>query len=128
MLDWFKKHTSILITVLTCIEFSIYCYGCEAKLHSVTDINRLINRQELQLELNQLSTMAQIRMVELDKQEQLRAVILQNAFILVQGQPFNPVGLITAIAAVYGISQGGRNVKTAVQTARKKKETNNGRT
>ena len=125
MLQWIKKHTTILITVLACVGFTIYCYGCEPKVASLTNRSRLINRQELQLELDQFITMAQIRMVDLDKQDQLRAIVLQNALILVQGQPLNPVGLITAIAAVYGISQGGHNVKTAVQTARKKRKGNN---
>lgn len=122
MLEWFRKNSSIIITGLVCIGFLFYCYGCEAKVKSLSDRGVLINRQELQLELDQFITMAQIRMADLDKQEELRGIILQNALILVQGQPYNPFGIITAIAAIYGIKQGGCNITKVV----KKRKANNG--
>jgi len=126
MIAWLKKHTTIIVTVLVCFGFAVYCYGCEPKVRSITDRARLVNRQELQLELDQVIGMAQLRMADLDKQEQLRAVILQNALVLVQGQPLNPFGIITAIAAVYGAAQGGSNVKNVIKTAVKKRKVNNG--
>jgi len=123
MLQWIKTHLTIIITILVCAAFFFYCWGCEPKVRSLISTDRLINRQELQLELDQFITMAQIRMADLDKQEELRGIILQNALILVQGQPYNPVGIITAIAAIYGISQGGHNIKTVI----KKRKVNNGK-
>lgn len=119
MIQWIKEHSTVLITILTCIGFTFYCYSCESKVRSLTDRNHFINRQELQLELDQIIGMAQLRMVSLDKQDELRAVILQNALILVQGQPLNPIGIITAIAAVYGAAQGGRKVISKVSNKRK---------
>ena len=126
MLEWIKKHSTIIITVLVCIGFAIYCYGCEPKGLSLTSRNHFVNRPELQLELNQFIGMAQLRMADLDKQEELRAIILHNALILVQGQPFNPVGIITALAAVYGLAQGGRNVTKVVKRVKDKRKVNNG--
>jgi len=115
MLQWIKNHSGILITSLITIGLLVWLYGCEPKTQSLVASNQLVNRQELQLELDQLIGLAQLRMADLDKQEQLRAVILQNALILVQGEPFNPVGLITAIAAIYGIAQGGVNISKVVK-------------
>ena len=126
MLQWIKKNFSIILTGLVTIAFAIYCYGCEPQTASLVTPHKLINRQELQLELDQLIGLAQLRMVDLDKQEQLRSIVLQNALILVQGQPFNPLGLITAIAAVYGVTQGGSKVTKAVKTVRNKRKVNNG--
>lgn len=124
IMDWIKKHSTLLIGILTCIGFLFYCYACEPKVHSLTDRSRLVNRQELQLELDQFIGMAQLRVADLDKQEQLRAIILQNALVLVQGQPLNPVGIITAIAAVYGAAQGSKNIKQGVKNARAKRKNN----
>ena len=115
MWEWYKKRSSIIITGLVCVGFIIYGYGCEPKVASLGDRTRLINRQELQLELDQFITMAQIRMADLDKQEELRTIILQNALILVQGQPYNPLGILTAVAAVYGIKQGGSNITKTIK-------------
>lgn len=115
-----------MLTVLVTIGIITFIYACEPKVASLNDSHKFINRQELQLELDQLITTAQIRMADLDKQEQLRSIILQNAVVLVQGQPFNPVGLITGIAALYGISQGSFQVGKKVKTVAKKRKVNNG--
>lgn len=126
MLLWIKKHKDAIVGILVSIMFSIYCYGCEPKVASLTDKTSLINRQELQLEFDRIITMAQLRMVSLEKQEQFRTVILQNALILVQGQPMNPLGIISAVAAIYGIMQGGSNLTKVVKNNLIKKGSNNG--
>ena len=126
MLLWLKKNWNIVLIGLVTFLFVIYCWGCEPKVKSLTGEPALINRQELQLELDQFITMAQIRMADLDQQEELRSIILQNALILVQGQPYNPVGIITAVAALYGITQGGRNITRVVKNGTNKRKVNNG--
>lgn len=125
MMLWIRKHFTVITTVLITISFAIYCYGCEPQTASLVKPHKLINRQELQLELDQLIGLAQIRMIDLDKQEQLRAVILQNALILVQGTPVNPLGILTGLAGIYGIMQGGSNITKVVKsTIKKRKEPN----
>lgn len=124
IIEWIKKHWTLLIGLLTCTGFLFYCYACEPKVRSLTDSNRLVNRQELQLELDQYIGMAQLRVVDLDKQEKLRALILQNALVLVQGQPLNPVGIITAIAAVYGGIAATNTAGKVVKNARAKRKNN----
>ncbi len=123
---WIKKQWTIIFTALITVGIILFVYGCEPKTGSLIDDNRQVNRQELQLELDQIIGLAQLRMVDLDKQEQFRAVILQNALILVQGQPYNPLGIITAIAGIYGVMQGSRNVTNVVKTGIHKRKKNNG--
>ncbi len=126
ILLWLKRHTTIIITASVCFGFVIYCYGCEPKTASLSNNGRRINRQELQLELDQFIGLAELRMVDLDKQDELRAIILQNALILVQGQPFNPLGILTGVATIYGIMQGSSNVTRTVKNARNKRKIING--
>ncbi len=126
MPEWIKEHKSFLISVLVIISVVIYLYGCESKVRSITDGSRLINRQELQLELDQFVGTVRIRMADLAKQDQLRTLILENALILVQGQPFNPLGLLTGVSAVYGFAQAGRNAAAGVKKVYNKKRVNNG--
>jgi len=126
MLQWIKKHIPLLTTILVTVGVLIYVYGCEAKVSSLWRKGTLINRQELQLELDQLIGLAQLRMAALDKQELLRALIVRNALVLVQGQPFNPVGIIAGIASIYGVTQGASNVTKVVKTKLNKRKANNG--
>jgi len=126
MLAWIKKYSSVVMTVLVTVGLLVYIYGCQAKTPSLTKPEKLVNRQELQLELDQIIGLAQLRMADLDQQEEFRAIILQNALILVQGQPFNPLGIISAVAAIYGVAQGSSNITKVVKNKRNKRKENNG--
>ena len=126
MWDWIKKHSPLLITGCVTLGVLIFIVACEPKVQSLWNKAEQVNRQELQLELDQLVSLAHLRMLDLDRQDKLRVIIMQNALILAQGQPLNPVGIITGIAAVYGLTQGGSNVTKVIKTAVNKRKVNNG--
>ena len=126
MWQWIKKHLSVIVTILVTVGFLFYCYGCEPKVESLDSKGRMVNRQELQFELDHIINTAQIRMADLERQVRIRALILQNALMVVQGQPFNPVGLVTGVASIYGISQASSNIGKTVKNVRNKRKVNNG--
>lgn len=123
---WFKKNWSLVVIGIVAVALMFFGYACEPKTKSLLNEGHKVNRQELQLELDTMIGLAQLRMIDLDRQEQLRAIILQNALILVQGQPLNIVGILTAICAVYGATQGGRNITKVVKEKTNKRKVNNG--
>lgn len=125
MWNWLKQHKGTITIVLVTIGTMLYIYGCEPKVVSLNSSRRLVTRQELQMELDTLMSMAQIRIADLDRQDRLRSLVLQNALVLVQGQPLNPVGLITGIAAIYGLTQGGQNITKVVKNVRDKRRDKN---
>ena len=126
MLAFLKQHRDSIMIVLVTIGFIFYAYGCESRVKSLNSDNRLVNRSELQLELDQIIGMAEIKVADLDRQDALRTLILHNALILVQGQPLNPVGIITGIAALYGAGQMSNSVVKTVKKTVKRKVGNNG--
>lgn len=123
---WIKKNTRGIITVLVSVVLCIYLYSCESQVKSLNDPERLVNRAELQLELDQFMSMAQLRMLDLDRQDAFRNIIIQNSLLVAQGQPFNPVGLITAIAGIYGAAHVATKSTKAVVKAIEKRKVNNG--
>jgi len=123
---WIKKNRTIIETVIVSVSLCIWLYACESKVKSLVEPTQLINRAELQLELDSFMSMAQIRMLELDKQDAFRSLIVENSLLLVQGTPFNPVGLITAIAGIYGLAHATTKTTNAVVNSIKKKVVNNG--
>jgi len=126
MIAFLKKHRDSIMMVLVTIGFLLYAYGCESKVKSLNHGEKLVTRAELQLELEQIMGMAEIKVADLDRQDALRTLILQNAIILVQGQPLNPLGLLTGIAALYGAGQMSNSVVKTVKNTVKKKRVNNG--
>ena len=126
MLQWLKKHWNTIVIVMVTGGMLFFMYACESKVESLNDKRRLITRVELQVELDEILSMAQIKIADLDRQDELRAVVLQNALILVQGQPMNPVGILTAVAGIYGILSASNTAVKKVKQTVEKKRSNNG--
>lgn len=126
MFEWIKKHYTSLIMLLVTAGMLFFIYACEPKVKSLTEPDVMVTRAELQLELDQLLMTAQIRMADLDRQNQIRSIIMQNALLIVEGQPFNPFGLLTAVAALYGLTTAGTKVSKTVKNGINKRKVNNG--
>lgn len=120
MVKWLKEHSAGMFTIVLTVVMIVYIVGCEPKVRSLNDRQQMVTRQELQFELEQILQTAELRMAALDQQEQFRNLVLQNALLILQGTPFNPVGLVTAIAALYGIGQAGTKVTKTVKKIRSK--------
>lgn len=126
MWTWIKNnHRGIIAGIIT-VALCIWLYACESKVRSLVEPERFINRTELQLELDQIMSVVQLRMADLDRQDAFRSLIIENSLLLVQGTPFNPVGLITAIAGIYGITHGASKVVHAAKKSQAKRKVNNG--
>ena len=125
---WIKNHWPGLIAILFGVFIIYFGYGCESRVRSLNHNNQLVNRQELNYELNQLLDLAKLRNADLDKQDDLRSIILNNALILVEGNQVNPVGIITAFLGLYGFTQGTKNVGQVVKKTIAKRNANNGTT
>lgn len=124
MLEWFKSHKTALIGYSICIGVLLYVYACEPKTRSLTNNGVMVTEPELQAELDHFISTADIRFASLERQRKLRAIILNNALVVVEGQPFNPVGLLTGILALYGTAQAAKNTKGAISNARAKRKPN----
>lgn len=123
---WIKNNHRGIITGLICIALCVWLYACESQVKSLDGSGQLVNRAELQLQLDRFMATAQMRMADLDRQDAFRTLIIENSLLLVQGTPFNPVGLITAIAGIYGITHGASKVVRTVKKGQAKRKANNG--
>ena len=126
MWNWIKDNHRGIITGVVTVVLCIYLYSCESQVKSLDGSNRLINRAELQLELDTFITQVEIRTMSLDRQDAFRNLIIQNGLALVQGTPFNPVGLITAIAGIYGTAHAASKVVRTAKKSQAKRKANNG--
>jgi len=128
MWEWIKKNHKAIITAIVAVVICFWLYACESQVKSLDGSNRLINRAELQLELDNFIYSAQLRMLSLDKQDALRNIVVENALLIVQGQPFNPVGLITSVLAIYGTTTAVSKGSSAIAKAKSKRKVSNGAT
>ena len=120
MKEWLKKNWKAILIGVTTVLLMLFYIGCQARTQSLSDPKRLVSRGELQIELNNVLATAELRMADLDKQEAIRSLILQNALVLASGGTLNPVGIISAIAAVYGLATAGQKVVNTFSNGIKK--------
>lgn len=126
MVQWLKNHWPSLVALLFGVFMIYYGYGCESKTQSLNTHGKQVTRQELQMELETLMSLAQIRKLDLDRQDRIKTIILDNALILVEGNQVNPLGILTGILGLYGFTQGTKNVTEVVKKTVKKRKANNG--
>ena len=125
MLNWLKLNYRIVLAFLTVVFMTVYLYSCQPTVMSIEDNGRQVTRGELQVELTRVITLAELRFADLEKQERLRELILQNALILASGSVLDPVGIITGVAAIYGIASAGGSITRTVKNGIKKAKVNN---
>ncbi len=126
MVTWLKNHWPSLVALLFGVFMLYYGYGCESRTQSLNHEGKQVTRQELQMELKTIVSLAEIRNLDLDKQDRIRTIILDNALILIEGNQVNPFGILTGILGLYGFSQGTKNVTEVVKKTVKKRKVNNG--
>jgi len=124
MWKWIVTNKTKLISLVATAGIMFYLYSCESQVRSLENSKELVTRTELTAELNAYLDKFDIRFASLDRQDKIREVILNNAMIVVQGQPFNPAGLITAMLSVYGVTQAAKNTTGAIKNARDKRANN----
>lgn len=99
---------TIALIVLTAIIF--WGYGCPPLTDSLITPGKKITRPELQIELDTFVATATFRLADLERQDQVRDIVFQNALLLIEGGGINPVGVITMLAGLYGVTRGGSDL------------------
>ncbi|MBA7714915.1 hypothetical protein ES703_123947 [subsurface metagenome] len=108
--SWPKTFAIIALTVLL-----FWGYSCQPKVASLITEGKQVGRAELQIELDTIVATAEFRLADLDRQEAFQDLIFKNALVMVETGTLNPVGIITMLAGLYGISRGAKDLKDRVE-------------
>lgn len=111
--NWPKVIALILLT-----GFLFWGYSCQPSVQSLIDPAKKVTRPELQIELDTIIATAEFRLADLDQQQQFRDIIFKNAMLMVEGGAVNPLGVLTGLAALYGLTRGTGDI---VKKVKKKK-------
>lgn len=101
----------LILSTLLCTTLLFYAYGCEPKTKSLIDPMRRVTRAELQLELDTLFATSKLRILDLDRKDQIRDFVFQQVLISAQGGGVNPVGVITSLLAILGIGMTADDIR-----------------
>jgi len=106
-----EQHWYLIGFVLITIAL-FFTYGCVSTTESLIDPTRMVNRVELENELNYLIGIASARAEDLNRQDAIKQAVLDAANVMSQTGSINPSGLINLVACIGAISFGlNRNQK-----------------
>lgn len=119
-----KSHTFLVIGLIIGIILFLAAYGCESRVQSIlqsTSINpgttpivgKMVSRAELSSELAYIISTAESKYADLDKQDQIRAMLLNQASLIAAGGTFNFAGILPILAGIMGIGAVVDNRKAA---------------
>jgi len=115
ILKFFNDNHSAAIAAAICLVLSYWLFGCQSRVTSITNPTQKITRAELQIEIDHLLAVAQSKMSDLDRQDEVRRLILEKASLFAAGGEVNPLGIINLLVSIGAIG-------TAVDSRRKLKD------
>lgn len=114
MTNFLKQHWPHVLSLSLAVLFIAYALGCEPRARSPLDPTQKLTRAELQVQMEYLIQQFDLRIHDIEKQEQLRNFILQNALAIGQAGTVNPLSILTTIAAFYGVGSAANAGRKAI--------------
>ncbi len=109
-----RHNVPLIVAVIACVFMLTWGYGCESKVVSISDPGKKVTRAELKLEVNEeaaileqklvaLAAKAKVKNEKLDKEDAMKASLLEIGMAWASGGAINPVGTAFTIFGILGI-------------------------
>ena len=106
-----ENHWYIIAAIIGC-AIMLWLFGCQPTTRSIIDPMKKVTRQGLELEVNYILGQARIKLEDLDRQDEIKRLLMDQAAIFGQTGTFNPMGLLNTLVSIGAISFGmNRNQK-----------------
>lgn len=110
------NHHYIIAGIVIAISI-FWAYGCESQVNSILNPNQLITRPELQIEIDYFIAHAELKFMDLDKQDQIKQSLLDLGSTFATTGTLNPTGLLNtavSVAAIaFGLNQRKRRINSS---------------
>lgn len=113
-----RHNQGMFIGGAIAIAVLIWTYGCESQVTSIVNAPTLVNRSELELEVNDFVARAELKFKQLDQQDTFKRAIFTMAIDFMKGGSINPVAVAIIIGNILGLGAVIDNVRkrTLIQT------------
>jgi len=100
---WLRDNPGIFVAMILIGAILFWTFGCEPTTQSLINPQEKINEAQLNSEIENLVRQTEIRFADLERQQELRQLIFNHAIVFAESGSVNPVGVITALMALFGV-------------------------
>ena len=111
----FVRHNQgMCIGVLLAVAVLVWTYGCQSQVRSITNPIVVVNRGELQIEVDNFIAQAELKFADLNRQDQVKSTLFNTAIDFMQGGNINPAAVAIVIGNILGLGAVVDNVRKRV--------------
>jgi len=110
-----RHNQAMTIGVILALIFCFWFVGCQSKTQSLINPTLKVTEDELNIEytselakleaeLQTLKSTTEIRLQDLHRQDALKQALYQNAVLIAETGNPNPLGLLSLLGTIFGIS------------------------
>jgi len=110
---WIRHNQGLFAALLLAAGVLVWTYGCESKVGSLVQPDKLVTREELLIEIDQeskrlenelalLQQKAELKLQQLDRQDELKRKLYDLAALTAETGQVNPAGVVTLIGSILG--------------------------
>lgn len=112
---WIRHNQSMTIGVILALIFSGWFFGCQSRTQSILQPDLKITEDELNIEytselarleaeMQTLRATTEIRLQDLHRQDIFKQALFENAVLIAEGGNPNPLGILSLLGTIFGIS------------------------
>jgi dolichol kinase len=103
ILKYLNENHMAAIAALVLIAGAIYFLGCQSRVPSMIDPKKQITRGELEAESDFLIAQVRLKLEDLDRQDEIKRLISEQASLFATTGSFNPMGLANLAISVFAV-------------------------
>lgn len=116
MLKFLNDNHQYIVAAAIILIATLWTYGCASQVNSILNPNQRITRAELQIEVDYFLAHAELKTLDLDRQDAIKQSLIDLGSTFATTGTLNPTGLLNtaiSIAAVaFGLNQRKRRINS----------------
>lgn len=113
--QWIRHNQSMFIGIVLALILSLWFFGCESQTRSLIQPGLKVTESELNIEytselarleseMQSLKLTTEVRLQDLQRQDAFKQALFQNAVLVAEGGNPNPLGILSLLGTIFGIS------------------------
>jgi hypothetical protein len=103
ILETLRHYQGTIAAVVVCIILVVIGFGCQVTTENPFEPGTKVTAEELDIAVRAYADKAALAYADIERQEQIRAAVLEAGLAYAQGGGVNPIGLASTMMGILGL-------------------------